>query len=371
MASTAADTNPEYWAEYTNLQQVKHDLIRSYLGGWFAKLGFWAGRVVYLDTHAGRGAYATGHLGSPLVALDTLLSHRALGALLKKSEFRFLFIERDPENLEQLKKELASRKLPKGVYVDPHCADAFDVLDDIVKRTKGLAPAFVFVDPYGFKVPGATLRAVLKAGRVELFVNVIWRELDMAIRMAQTGEKPGMAATLNEIFDGEEWKTAINADDIDERADQAVRLLAQKIGARWHTYIRMLGDNGRTRYVLLHLTNHDEGRDLMKDCVWKVAPDGGYYARKSVDPGQLLLITPTPDLTPFRDWVLERLKAQPRRWRDLQAELRPELWREPQLNEIVRALRAEGTIEGTDYEGLFSAKANPLLRLRSSTSAHS
>jgi three-Cys-motif partner protein len=366
MASSAADTNPEYWAEYTNLQQIKHDLIRCYLGGWFAKLGFWARRVVYLDTHAGRGAYASGHLGSPFVALDTLLKHRALDQLLKRSEFRFLFIERDPENFDQLKKELASRTLPTGVHVDPHCSDAFDVLAEIVNKTKGLAPAFVFVDPYGFKIPAATLRALVKAGRVELFVNVIWRELDMAIRQAQTGEKPGMAATLNEIFDGEEWKTAITADDVDERADQAIRLLAQKIGTRWHTYIRMLGDNGRTRYVLLHLTNHDEGRDLMKDCIWRVAPDGGYYARKSVDPGQLLLITPAPDLRPLRIWVLERLKVQPRRWRDLQTELRPELWREPQLNDVIRALQKEQIIEATDYEGPLSVKANPLLRMRES-----
>jgi len=363
MTSDAADTNPEYWAEYTNLQQVKHNLIRCYLGGWFAKLGFWAGRVVYVDTHAGRGAYATGHLGSPLVALDTLLNHRALNELLKKSEFRFLFIERDPDNLEQLKKEMATRKLPHKVHVDPHCNDAFVVLDGIVKKTKGMAPAFVFVDPYGFKVPGATLRALLKAGRVELFINVIWRELDMAIHQARTGEKPGLAATLDDAFDGNEWKTMIDASDIDDRADQAVRLLAEKIGARWHTYIRMLGDNGRTRYVLLHLTNHDEGRDLMKDCLWKVVPDGGYYARKSADPGQLLLITPVPDLTPLRNWVLQRLGAQPRRWRDLQTELRPELWREPQLNQVIRTLRAEGTIEAREYSGPFSLKANPLLRI--------
>jgi len=33
--------------------------------------------------------------------------------------------------LELWKKELASRTLPKGVYVDPHCSDAFAVLDDI------------------------------------------------------------------------------------------------------------------------------------------------------------------------------------------------------------------------------------------------
>jgi three-Cys-motif partner protein len=362
--ASGADTSPEYWAEYTNLQQVKHDLIRCYLGGWFAKLGFWAGRVVYLDTHAGRGTYANGRLGSPLVALDTLLTHRALANLLKNSEFRFLFIERDPENLKRLEEELESRNLPDGVHVDPHCDDAFVVLDEIVSRANHFAPAFVFVDPYGFKVPAATLRALLRAGRVELFVNVMWRELDMAISQGQAGDKPGIAAMLNAIFGGGEWKTAIDADDIDERADQAVRLLAHKIGSRWHTYIRMLGDNGRTRYVLLHLTNHDDGRDLMKDCMWKIAPDGGYYARKSVDPGQLVLITPQPDLRPLRKWVLDQLKKHPRRWQDLQSDLRPELWRETHLNELVRTLRNEGTIEGTDYAGSFSQKANPLLKLK-------
>jgi hypothetical protein len=125
----------------------------------------------------------------------------------------------------------------------------------------------------------------------------------------------------------------------------------------------MLGDNGRTRYVLLHLTNHDEGRDLMKDCMWKVAPDGGYYARKSTDPGQLLLITPTLDPRPLRSWVLARLNTQPRRWSELQEELRPELWRVTHLNEVVRVLRREGVILAEDYEGSFSAKANPLLRI--------
>jgi hypothetical protein len=30
-----ADPNPKYWAEYSNLQCVKHALIREYLKGWF------------------------------------------------------------------------------------------------------------------------------------------------------------------------------------------------------------------------------------------------------------------------------------------------------------------------------------------------
>ena len=79
------------------------------------------------------------------------------------------------------------------------------------------------------------------------------------------------------------------------------------------------------------------------------------------------LITPTPDLSSLREWTLEKLGAQPRRWKDLQAELRPELRREPQLNDVVRELRKQGSITATDYKGMFSAKANPLLQLAART----
>jgi len=72
--SIIGDTNPKYWKEYTNLQHVKHSLIRNYLNGWFPMLGSWAGRILYFDTHAGRGKHKGGQKGSPLVALDCVLS---------------------------------------------------------------------------------------------------------------------------------------------------------------------------------------------------------------------------------------------------------------------------------------------------------
>ncbi len=56
---TAADPKPEYWREYGQFQKVKHDLIKWYLSGWFPKLGTWAGRVLYVDTHAGRGRHSS------------------------------------------------------------------------------------------------------------------------------------------------------------------------------------------------------------------------------------------------------------------------------------------------------------------------
>src|SRR5688572_13917588 len=43
-----ADPNPGHWEEYGPFQQVKHDLIRCYLNGWYPTLS-WTGRVLYVD----------------------------------------------------------------------------------------------------------------------------------------------------------------------------------------------------------------------------------------------------------------------------------------------------------------------------------
>jgi three-Cys-motif partner protein len=330
-AMTPANPNPEYWSEYSNLQHVKHSLIRNYLNGWFPKmtLGPWGcRRLLYIDTHAGRGKHLDGELGSPLVALNTLLQHQARDEMLREAEVRFFFIERDEENVAALKRELAAVRLPKNVFIEPEHGDVFEVFNDLNSDLEedgsSLPPSFIFVDPYGFKLPGDLLRKLMAYRRVELFVNVIWRELDMAIQGARTGEKPGTEATLNRVFDGDRWKK-IDAVDADARAEECADLFREMVGARWGTHIRML-DHGRIRYFLLHLTNHDAGRDLMKECIWKACPDGGYHASKSDNPRQRLLIQPEPDLRPLREWVREKLSAGPKRWQDLTEVLREELW---------------------------------------------
>ena len=361
------DPNPDYWQSYGPFQHVKHELIRNYLGGWFPKLGTWAGRVIYVDTHAGRGRHESGEHGSPLVALNTLLNHSHRSRLLRESEFRFTFIERDPQNLSLLEDELrVVQPLPRRVHVDTTEGDAFEVLssilDSLQDRGSRLAPAFIFVDPYGFKVPARLLGNLMAAGRVELFVNVIWRELDMAIQqMPEPGS--GMATTLDEIFGNDGWRE-ISSSTMRGRGDEAVDLLADAVGAKWWTHVHMASGGDATRYLLLHLTNHDQGRDLMKDCIWKVAPDGGFTVRRSTDPRQSLLITPDPDMTPLRDWLFSRLREGPSRWRDLEAAIRQELWRSTHLKSLIRELRLNGTILADKYSGRFNFKNNPRLSLK-------
>ena len=364
------DTNPKYWDEYTNLQRVKHELIREYLNGWLPKLGNWAGRIVYIDTHAGRGTHLEGELGSPLVALRTFLDHNARDRILKRSEVVFWFIERDENNLNSLNKEISSLgKLPSNVEVYSESGDCFSILRDLIESLKAegsqLSPTFVFVDPYGFNVPGDVLRELMEFPRVELFVNVMWRELNMGL--AQGDEKPGMEARLNSIFDGPSWRSNITSEDFDVRVEQTIDTFKEMLQAKWATDIRMLGDNNRTRYILVHYTNHDAGRDLMKDCLWKVCPGGNFCVKKEHDSNQLLLFSKEldeePDLDSLKEWVCEKLHERPRRWKEFHGLIRPLIWRVPHVNEAIRNLRKAGVITASEHEGRFTIKANPLLSL--------
>jgi three-Cys-motif partner protein len=362
--ATDKDAHPEYWREYSNLQRTKHELIKCYLNGWLPKLGSWAGRILYLDTHAGRGRHESGDYGSPLVALRTVLEHKYRNAVFGDCEIVFFFVERDQENASALEQEIVGLGgLPNQVQtivVVDDCYKALSSLLDDLKKSRGkLAPAFVFVDPYGFKVPGNLLRELMGFERVELFINVIWRELSMAI--AQGDMSPGLAETLKTVFDGNDWRELIGL-EFESQAGACVDLLRSKIGARWATHIRMLGNNNATRYMLMHLTNHDAGRDQMKDCMWKVSPVHPFIARASDDPNQEFLIEPEPDLAPLRQWVLKRLSRHPWRWQELSEEIRGEVWRVAQLNDVIRQLRRENLIS---YRGAnrFVPKQNPELYL--------
>ena len=173
------------------------------------------------------------------------------------------------------------------------------------------------------------------------------------------------AQTLDEIFDSGTWRTEVIGDGMDERLDRAIPLMARGIGAKWWTSaVRMITGGQATRYVLLHLTNSDHGRDLMKDCAWSVSPAGEFRVRRSDNPDQQFLIEPQPDLRPLRQWVVERLSRRPERWQDLHAAIRPQWWLPKHINEVVRELKKEGAISADAVPGRkFGAAANPVLRL--------
>ncbi|MHC4131809.1 MAG: three-Cys-motif partner protein TcmP [Planctomycetota bacterium] len=359
------DVNPRYWEEYSNLQFIKHKMIKEYLNGWFPKLGSWCGKIIYIDTHAGKGKHKGGQEGSPLVALKTFLEHTYRDRILTNCEVVFIFIEWSEKNTKSLKKEIESLgKLPKNVSYNIYNQNAFELLTNLTSQfeeTKSnLAPCFMFIDPYGFKIPCDILTRIKAHSRSEMLITLIWRELDMV--MQQKKPTQGLVNTINSIFGGEEWQEIKSINNSDERGERTIQLLKGKIGAKWATYIRMLGDNKKTRYFLLHLTDHDAGRDLMKETVWKCCPENGYYARKKDDPNQEYLIKPEPDLKRLEGWLFDKLSKKPQTWNELAESLREEIWLNKHLWMVIRAQK-DKQIYASNYQGRFSQKVNPTFSL--------
>jgi len=353
------DEHPDYWEEYTNLQHVKHALLRRYLGGWFPILARWRGRVVYIDCHAGKGLYAGGQEGSPLVALNTLITHRHLPNILQNAEVPFLFIERDPNNKKELEAHIAKHPLPTKVTIEIVCEDYERVIQGIVDHLKSnnqqMAPAFVFVDPYGFKLSMRLLTQLKAFERCELFVNFMWRYIDMAINNSTQEEN------MEALFGCPEWRELRKIEEPSERCEAAIQLFQRGLGTRFVTWIKMLGENRAIKYVLIHTTNHPRGRELMKEAIWSVAPEGEFAARVGDNPEQEFLIQPEPNLDPLIEWLWHKYRGHTVRYQEIRDELTQTVFLPKHLHEVIRGLRDMGQVQCSGYEGRFSFQQNPLI----------
>jgi len=295
------DENPDYWDDYNHLQRAKHQLLRNYLGGWFPILGSSSGRIVYIDCHAGRGKHSGGELGSPLIALTTFLGHPSRDRILKNCEVCFFFIEADKENKESLEKLFSRIEMPKRVKAEIKYGEFENILQEQIgylhANKMELAPAFVFVDPYGFKLPGILLAELKAFQKCELFITFMWRWVDMALR------KPEQAPNMDALFATPEWRNLPAIADSEERCEAAIRLLGGQIGGKYLTRVKMLGEHEEIKYVLIHSTGHPKGRELMLWAVRKVCPTGGFKARMNDNPDQEYLIKPEPSLEPLKNWL--------------------------------------------------------------------
>lgn len=287
-------TDEHYWSHYTGLQHAKHQLLTKYLGGWFPILASANGRVVYIDSHAGRGRHGAGHEGSPILALQTLLDHQLRNRILNSTEILFVFFENDRQNYEYLGEEIAALgEIPRNVRIYRFQSDyetaLREIAHDLRQRGQRLAPSFVFVDPYGFQLSMELLNSFLQFRGCELLINFMFRYVDMAI------SNPVQTNNMNTLFGCHHWYELSKIKNPYERRRETIALYSRQLQADFVTHMNMMGANKALKYVLLHASNHPKGRNLMKDSMWTVSPDGSFAAYERDNPDQHVLIEPIPD----------------------------------------------------------------------------
>jgi len=172
------DDDLEKWV-YKEHTKVKHTILRKYLSAWIKILGRRHKRVCYFDCFAGRGRYADGEEGSPLIALET--------ACRIKKEFSYIdeivctFIEKNINNYNNLKEVIDVEKENKEKYAKINILEPInDEFSNIMSQIKGierLAPSFFFIDPFGFGgVPFEDIKDILSLSKTEVFFSFMVRD---------------------------------------------------------------------------------------------------------------------------------------------------------------------------------------------------
>ena len=125
----------------------------------------------------------------------------------------------------------------------------------------------------------------------------------------------------------------------------------------------MLGDNGATKYVLIHATNHPRGRELMLEVMWKICPKDGFRARMTDNPNQEFLIKPEPNLEPVKNWLQRfqgKIISYEEIWKQIQNSAEGIPYLKKHLNVVLREMLKAKEIK-ISAEKSFIAAHNPAI----------
>jgi three-Cys-motif partner protein len=267
--------------------------------------------VLVVDGFAGPGRHTGGEPGSPLVIVETFLSH-ANRAAWTDSKFTFAFIEKEHDRFEALESELAALKLPSNASVQVIEGEIDAEIGELLASIPagyGLPPSFVFIDPFGWTGYGLELSSrILGFPKCEvlIYVPLPW--------IARFVDQAAVSPSLDNLFGDDSWRPARRLKDGRSRVAFLHDLFLSKLEAQagfarsFEISIKGRGWNG---YHLFFGTGHPTGLAKMKYAMWKLDPVAGTRFADSTTPGQLVLLKDAPDLEPLKRLLEDHFGDKP------------------------------------------------------------
>jgi len=290
--------------------EAKHAILRKYLDAWLPIITRRNVRVLYIDGFAGPGEYIGGKDGSPIIAIKAVLEHKTEIT----SQIKMFFIEADKKRCEFLEQKIAGLEIPSNIDTNCFCA-RFDeiltkILDHIDEQKTRLAPAFVFIDPFGFTgIPFALIKRIMQNPKCEVLITFMYEEINRFV-----GDKR-IWDSVEKTFGTNKWKEVI--DEKDSRIRSVLlhgiykNQLVRKAGIKFVQSFKMMNKTNKTDYFLFFGTNKIIGLKKMKEAMWKTDESGLFqFSDATHDPDQPMLFEMKPDYSRLKRILLQNFKGK-------------------------------------------------------------
>ena len=272
--------------------QAKHEILRRYLGAWFGIMGPINPNILFIDGFCGPGKYVDGEAGSPIIALQTAISHHENNRI---NNATFVFIDIDNTRIENLRVEISNLNIPSNFKVIV-LANEFEetisrLLDDIESKNGNLIPSFVFIDPFGFKgTPYKLVSRLLRNPKNEVFINIMAEPINRFLEHPD----PQIRNHISDLFGTDDVLKIIDSDG--DRVKKLRDLYKKQLSkcARFVRYFEMRDGSNRVIYYLFFATNNRLGHAKMKQALWDVDCQTGMCFSDATDPDQLTLFNVDP-----------------------------------------------------------------------------
>ncbi len=286
---------------------VKHLILRSYLGAWLPKLA-WTKRIIFIDGFAGPGEYIGGESGSPLIALETAITHKGD---LSDCELIFMFVEADPARYKHLHTLLTdvphSGNIKFGAVKGEFSDHLGGILDKLETDGHSMAPALIMADPFGFTgMPFDLIARAAGQPRSEFLISFMYDSITRWLKL------PDHEHNFDRLFGCETWRDGIELKG-DARKQFLLELYVSQLRSSGLKYVRtfeMIDDGNRTEYVLVFGTHSLDGLRAMKAAMWNADPSGKFKFSDASVSTQLTLIAQQPDFDLLKRLIVDHFAGQ-------------------------------------------------------------
>lgn len=269
---TYSQSNKEQEWLYKDYMRAKHEILRRYMYTWLNILKNKFPRIHYIDGFAGKGKYDDNSEGSPLIVLEAAIG---LYKNKPKSVFEIYFIEKEKNNIEVLQNEVQKLNVLENVIVNCINDDFGNFFEEYMKdyeNEKRNIPKLFFLDPFGYsQIKMNQLSRILQMTSCEYLIIFMYRDLNRFIEVNVSGEKK------EELF-GEKGFCDDLPQEHPYRRERTIienyrQCLIKYSRATYLSFFKVKESeksSSKTKYCLIHGTNHFKGYEVMRENMMKV-----------------------------------------------------------------------------------------------------